>query len=1054
MRRARGRLCERLGATSRPYPCRLMHGSVAPRAMDYQILGPLEVRGERGAVALGGPKPRAILAVLLLHPNEPVSAERLAMAVWGEEAAAGTPRNVQVNISRLRSALGDDVVTTTPAGYQLLVRSGELDAQRFEVLVEQGRRALAAGQAREAAAVLREAEGMWRGPPLADLEKVPFAAAEIARLEERQLAAIEARVAAEAAAGRHAELVSELRRLVAEHPTREGFAAQLMLALYRCGRQADALDAYQDARRRLAEDIGVEPGPELRALQLAILNHDPSLEPERPPQELPHALASAAVSPLVGRAAELRWLLERWERAATGAGALVTVAGVPGMGKTRLAAELAEEVYRRGASVLYAAGAGPAPAVLRVLDQAREATGATLVVLDDADKAAAGLPAAMGDFARLPVLVLATGDDADALAVLRPSDALTVEPLGLEAIRAIAGEYVSDGDVDDATADWLRGASGGVPRRVHDLAAHWARREAARRVVAVAGRAAAGRAELRSMENELAGGVVQLQTVREHVEAPDADEERVVCPFKGLASFESADAHYFFGRERLIAELVARLVGAPLLGVVGPSGSGKSSVVGAGLLPALASGVLPGSEEWPRRLIRPGEHPSRELRRATADLDAGSRVVLAVDQFEETFTACRDEEERSRFVAQLVRVARGHLGGSVVVLAIRADFYGRCAAYPQLSRLLAANHVLVGSMRHAELRRVIVGPAQRVGLHVEPDLVEALVHDVEDEPGALPLLSTALLELWQQRDGRRMRLTSYEATGGVLGAVARLAEAAFGRLDGTQQALARRVLLRLAEVEPEGGVERRRLPLEQLEREGGENVRSVVDMLADARLLTVSAGAVEFAHEALLREWPRLRDWIEDDREDLRVHRNLSSAAQEWLRLERDEGALYRGARLAEARDWAERADPGPTEPEREFLDASQARRSGERLARRRRIRIAFAGLLAALAAITAVAIVALYQGREAEHQRDIAASRELAARATSFLEVDPGLSVALGLEALKRRDTEQAQSVLRQATLASRAISVWPAHEGWVHSVQPSADGGQVVTAGRDRVA
>jgi WD40 repeat protein/DNA-binding SARP family transcriptional activator len=1018
--------------------------------MEFRILGPLEVRSELGAIELGGTKPRAVLAVLLLHANEPVSAERLAMAVWGEEASAGTPKNVQVNVSRLRRVLGDDVLETTPAGYRLRVRPGELDVQRFEQRVEQGRRALAAGRAQEAATFLREAEGMWRGPPLADLANLPFAAAEIARLEEQQLAVIEARVEAEASAGLHAELVGELRRLVAEHPTREGLAAQLMLALYRSGRQAEALDAYRDARRRLAEEIGVEPGPELRAVQDAILHHDPSLELYRPAIELPHELAAAATSPLIGRVAELRWLLEQWERASV-TGALVTVVGVPGIGKTRLAAELAEEVHRRGASVLYASGRGPASAALEVLDRARAAEHPTLAIVDDVDKAEAVVPVALRELADAPVLLLATGEDADALGLLQATGALTLEAVDRETVRAIAAGYASNHDVDDATAEWLVGASGGVPRRVHDAARHWARREAARRVMAVAGRAAAGRAELRSMEDELAGGVHQLQTVRDHVEGRDGDDGPVICPFKGLASFQPADAAYFFGRERLIAELVARLVGAPLLGVVGPSGSGKSSVVRAGLLPALANGVLPGSEDWPRVLIRPGEHPSQELDRVTADRDPSQRAVLAVDQFEETFTACRDEEERSRFIAKLVRVARGDGDGSVVVLAIRADFYGRCAAYAELSRLLAANHLLVGAMRRTELRRVITGPAERVGLHVEPDLVEALVSDVEDEPGALPLLSSALLELWQRRDGRHLGLALHEQTGGVLGAVARLAEGAFGRLDERQQPLARSVLLRLAEVEPEGGVERRRLPLEELERDGGPDVAAVIGLLADARLLTVSAGAVEFAHEALLREWPRLREWIEDDRDDLRVHRNLSSATQEWIRLGRDDGALYRGARLAEARDWAERGDPGPTDAEREFLDASGARVERDRKARRRRIEIAFAGLIVALAAITAVAIVALYQRREAGYQRDIAASRELAARAASFLDADPGLSLALALQALERRDTEQAENVLRQATLASRAVSAWPAHDGAVHAVEPSGDGRRVATAGRD---
>ena len=550
------------------------------------------------------------------------------------------------------------------------------------------------------------------------------------------------------------------------------------------------------------------------------------------------------------------------------------------------------------------------------------------------------------------------------------------------------------------------------------------------------------------MEAELAGGVEELQAAGERLARVGDEGAPVVCPFKGLAPFEVADAEYFFGRERLVAELVARLVGTTFLGVVGPSGSGKSSVVRAGLLPALAGGVLPGSEKWTQVLMRPGEHPLEELRGAAAGVSADQKLVLAVDQFEETFTACRDEEERTAFISELARASRRG-AGAVVVVALRADYYGRCADYPELSRLLAANHVLVGSMRHIELRRAVVGPAERVGLHVEPDLVEALVNDVEDEPGALPLLSTALLELWQRRDGRRLRLASYEDTGGVHGAVARLAEEAFGRLDEAQQALARTVLLRLAEVEPEGGVERRRLPLDELESEGGEEVASVLALLADARLLTVSAGSVEFAHEALLREWPRLCDWIEDDREDLRIHRNVSSAAQEWLRLGRDEDALHRGARLAEARDWAERGDPGPTGLEREFLAASlDCERRGRR-ARRRWLTIAFGGLALALVAIAAVAIVAVNERNDAERQRNIAVSRELALQSANTLEADPELALRLALWAVDTSPTEQAAAALREATLAFRQLAVLEADSLDANAAAYSPDGKRVVTGG-----
>jgi WD40 repeat protein len=430
-------------------------------------------------------------------------------------------------------------------------------------------------------------------------------------------------------------------------------------------------------------------------------------------------------------------------------------------------------------------------------------------------------------------------------------------------------------------------------------------------------------------------------------------------------------------------------------------------------------------------------------------VDSDEKVVLAVDQFEETFTACRDDEERAAFISKLVAVSQRD-AGAVVVVALRADFYGHCAAYPDLARLLAENHVLVGAMQHIELRRAVLGPAERVGLHVEPELVEALVNDVEDEPGELPLLSSALLELWQRRDGRQLRLSTYQATGGVRGAVARLAENGFARLDEAQQAVVRTVFLRLAEVEIEGGVERRRLPREAVE-DGRADVAAVVDLLADARLLTVSAGSVEFAHEALLREWPRLRDWIEADRENLRIHRNLCSAADEWERLGRDEGALYRGSRLAEAREWSKHTHLRPTELEKEFLGASLSRQRRERGARRRRLRFAFGALALGIVAIGAVALWALDERDDAEHQRNIAVSRELALQSADALEVDPELALRLALSAVDRSPTDQAAAALREATLAFRQLGVLRADSLDANTAAYSPDGKRVVTGGTD---
>ena len=483
--------------------------------MEFNILGPLEVRGTDGSIPLGGAKPRAVLAVLLLNPNEPVSAERLALALWGEDAPTGSVKTVQVHVSRLRKSLGDgDAVTRTAAGYRLRVRPGERDVERFDELVARGRRELAAGRPEAAAELLREALGLWRGAPLGDLADEPFASGEMRGLEEARIAALECRVEADVAAGRHAEVIGELRGLVAEHPTHEGFAAQLMLALYRCGRQAEALDAYQDARERLVGELGVEPGPELRDLQEAILRQDPRLTPQ--PAELPDELAAAA------RPADPR----PHRRAGLAARALGARRGRPRRARAdhRAARDRADAPRRR------ARRGGPparrhravrlrrrprrdacaARSTGRASRSARRCWCSTTSTRPTPTRCAA-LDALAGALAHLPVLILAVAASTAAVDGARPDASIELGPIGVEAVRAIAAALVPGADADEIPAELLWAAAEGVPARVHRVAAEWARTEAERRVGALVGEAAAGRARLRSMEDELAGDVALLR---------------------------------------------------------------------------------------------------------------------------------------------------------------------------------------------------------------------------------------------------------------------------------------------------------------------------------------------------------------------------------------------------------------------------------------------------------------------------------------------------------------------------------------------------------------
>jgi WD40 repeat protein/tRNA A-37 threonylcarbamoyl transferase component Bud32 len=595
--------------------------------------------------------------------------------------------------------------------------------------------------------------------------------------------------------------------------------------------------------------------------------------------------------------------------------------------------------------------------------------------------------------------------------------------------------------------------------------------EASRRLVDAASRAAAGRTDLREVEAELAGKVIDLQLVREQAQvlsSPDTPARVAIegtCPFKGLASFEPVDADYFFGRERLVAELVARLVGAGFLGIVGPSGTGKSSVLRAGLLPALAGGVLPGSGGWRRLLLRPGERPLEELRRllvsgakdplaeALDTLPGNGRLLLAVDQLEEVFTACSSDAERAAFADTLARAAADPDGRAVVVVALRADFYGRFAAYPGLAELLGANHVLVGPMQASELRRVVELPAGRVGLRVEPELTDAVVDDVEGEPGALPLLSTALLELWQKRQDNELTLAAYRESGGVHGAVARLAEGTYARIPDERKPIVRAILLRLVGEGESDAPVRRRAPLAELDLERNNDVTDVLSTLADSRLVTVGEGSVEVAHEALLREWPRLREWIEEDTEGRRLRRHVTQAATEWDAAGRDQGELYRGARLAAALEWSTDHAVELNELEREFV--TESRDAFEKETKRvrrtnRRLRGLLAGVAVLLAAAAAGAVLAVIQRGEARDAETGQLAQRLGAQA--LVEDDLDLSLLLARQAVAIDDSPQTRGYLLAALRRSpAAIGIMHGRGGVLRGIAISPDGKTLAVGGGD---
>lgn len=606
-----------------------------------------------------------------------------------------------------------------------------------------------------------------------------------------------------------------------------------------------------------------------------------------------------------------------------------------------------------------------------------------------------------------------------------------------------------------------------------------------------------------------------------------------LCPYKGLNFFDEADADMFVGREAVTARLVERVLsltssGPPsnlrFLAVVGASGSGKSSLVRAGMIPALRWNKK--SINWQIQVLTPTAHPLENLAaillsdggsvtsvatlmddlkaehrtlqifaKHRPDSKNGSRLVLVVDQFEELFALCRSEQERTMFIDNLLTAASEADGPVFVILALRADFYANCASYSHLREALATHQEYIGAMSDEELRHAIEEPARRGRWEFEPGLVDLVLHDIGREPGALPLLSHALLETWQRRRGRVMTLSGYTSSGGVRGAIAETAEAVFvDQFTHEQQDSARRIFLRLTELgdETSTGDTRRRATFNELflQPDDSNSTQSLLKTLADARLIVTSTDTVEVAHEALIREWPRLRGWLEENREALRLHRHLTEAAQEWETVHREAEMLYRGARLTQAAEWAttHRSEMNPLE--HEFLDASLAWAEREALEReaqhqrqleaaqklsesekqraqqqtnfarqmsRRATYLTGAFIIALLMAFTA-----LYFGSQArqtavtaQNDKLLATSRELAAASLNNLEVDPERSILLALRSVSTTRSAngtvlpESLEALHRAIVSSPVRLTLTGHNTRVFSTAFSPDGNQLATIG-----
>ncbi|BCM70370.1 hypothetical protein CFC35_08295 [Streptomyces sp. FBKL.4005] len=560
----------------------------------------------------------------------------------------------------------------------------------------------------------------------------------------------------------------------------------------------------------------------------------------------------------------------------------------------------------------------------------------------------------------------------------------------------------------------------------------------------------------RALSGDLGGLVVAdnpAWTPAEAASPPDAPRDpghgtRPDCPYKGLDAFTQDDERLFFGRDRLVTELLTRLRecamdGRPLA-VLGPSGAGKSSVLGAGLLPALVQGRLrvAGSAWWPRRVVTPTGDPVGVLAAVVEELtgtpaeqaaarlraDPGSfgtllltgrqeRLVLVVDQFEELFNEGASEADRLVFVRALVTATGGGSPAptALVVLCVRADFYDRCAAFPELAPALENRPLTVRAMRQEEVRDAITKPAAVVGRRVDPDLVEVLLNDLGEggwdtgegwyEPGRLPLLSYALSETWERGAGAALSVADYLRTGGISRALSDRADEALDSLDEAGRDCARRLLLRLVHLDEDTVPTRRRLHRDRLlaSLPDPAAAQAVLDAFGAARLITQdgadSHATVQIVHDALLREWHVLRGWLKGDQAGLLLEHRLLDDAERWAARDREPGLLYDGAPLAAAEHWAA-ADPdrvpGLPPVAQEFLAAGTRRRR-----RRRRVRNLVTTALALLLVATATAGgLAYQQRREALREARASAARSMVSKAELLRDSDPRLALQLGAAA------------------------------------------------------
>jgi DNA-binding SARP family transcriptional activator/ABC-type glycerol-3-phosphate transport system substrate-binding protein len=1013
----------------------------------FQVLGPLAVTAAGGEMPVGPYKQRSLLALLLIHRNEVVSVDRIIDDLWGDDPSLDRKNSLHVYLSNLRKVLeperqrrseGEVLLTRSP-GYVLVCEPGQVDVDEFEAQIAEGRRLIRTDPA-AASIVLGEALAMWNGRPFEEFTYERWAQDEIERLNELRIHAVESRIEADLDRGLAAELVSELGSLVREHPLREGLTAQLMLAMFRSGRQAEALRAYQGLVEALADELGITPSSELRRLEERMVMGDPALVNATTPEETPGSGFRTV------RGYELRDTISetgitstyRAYQPAVGRIVAVKVIG-PQLADDPDFVRSFEDDARRISTLR-------SDHIVPLYDYWREPGAAYIVER-----------------------LMLGGSLADRLA-MGPMDAVSaarfVEQVGdglSVAHRAgiahgdvRAGNVLLDSDGNALLSDFciaLEARSCRSRGTTVEVLDHFAADQQGLAVVvaqAIAGREGTVPELLIGMDPGLAAVLsratspdprdrfpditVFVDAVLMHIEGDRSrpHSEEVVNPYKGLRAFEQTDAQDFFGREREIERLVGRL-GDPsrsgrFVAVVGPSGSGKSSLVKAGLVPALRRGAVSGSESWFIVEMVPGRYPFEALENAllgvafrppasilrtlTSDQgiartvdrilpDDASHLVIVIDQLEELFTH-GDPATASRFLSSVAQSVEGS-GRVRIVCTLRADFYDRPLLHPTFGELLRRGTEAITPMSPTGLEHAIVGPARRVDVEVDPSLVAEIVADVVERPAALPLMEYTLTEMFDVREKDVITVSAYREVGGVLGALVQRAESILESLDAPSQSAARQTFLRLVSLGQNGDQDtRRRTLVSELTAVGehGESIQNALDVFGHHRLLTFDrdlvtrSPTVEISHEALLREWGRLREWIEGARADVRLQQRLAEAMRDWDDADRGEDFLLGGGLLHQLAAWSQGSTMMLTASEKGFLDASTNReeriaqeerqRTEERNAavsrsrRRTRMLMAVSGVAVVIALL---AVFAWQERREATALAEAATSNEYAAR-------------------------------------------------------------------------